>query len=196
MNQYDVQWPSPSSYGVDCVQSTIMAGPTLWFGYNDNDLEATETILGVACMFSKRELRKLHTTFGGFGLFNLPTEQLICRINILLQYYHMSTALSRKLDAFLRYLQLQLGTLHNPLCEKWGHLATSSWVKMLWRSLDKFNIQLHMKNPTIPYPHERDQVIIEMILKSISSRMVLQRRNWYGVRLQCIFLSDMVTADS
>jgi hypothetical protein len=31
-----------------------------------------------------RELRKLHTTFGNFGLFHLPTEQLICRINMLL----------------------------------------------------------------------------------------------------------------
>ena len=53
-----------------------------------NDLEAAESIfdkadyemmpiLGVACTV-KWELRKLHTTFGGFGLFHLPTEQLIC----------------------------------------------------------------------------------------------------------------------
>ena len=53
-----------------------------------NDLEATESIfdkadyemmpiLGVTRTV-KRELRKLHTTFGGFGLFHPPTEQLIC----------------------------------------------------------------------------------------------------------------------
>jgi hypothetical protein len=58
----------------------------------------TMPILGVACTV-KRELRKLHTTFGGFRLFHLPTEQLKCRINMLLQHYYSSTALSKKLDA-------------------------------------------------------------------------------------------------
>jgi hypothetical protein len=77
-----------------------------------NNLEATETIfdkadydmmplLGVVRTVT-RELRKLHTTFDGFGLFHLPTEQLICRINMLLQHYHISTALSKKLDASFR----------------------------------------------------------------------------------------------
>jgi hypothetical protein len=130
-----------------------------------NDLEATESIfnkadyemmpiLGVARTV-KRELRKLHTTFGGFGLFHLPTEQLICRLNMLLQHYHTSTALSKKLDASLKYLQLQLGTPYNLLTlsfEQWGYLAPLSWVKMLWRSLDTFNIQLHMKYPPLLFP--------------------------------------------
>ena len=81
-----------------------------------NNLEATESIfdkadyemmliLGVARTV-KRELRKLHTTFGSFGLFHLPTEQLICRLNMLLQHYHASTALSKKLDESFKYLQL------------------------------------------------------------------------------------------
>jgi hypothetical protein len=89
-------------------------------GTMTNDIEATDAIfdkddydimpiLGVARTV-KRELRKLHTTFGGFGLFHLPTEQLICRLNLLLQHYHTSTALSKKLDASFRFLQLQLGT--------------------------------------------------------------------------------------
>ena len=104
-----------------------------------NDLEATDAILnkddydimpilGVARTV-KRELRQLHTTFGRFGLFHLPTEQLICRINMLLQHYHTSTALSKKLDASFRFLQLQLGTPYNPLTlpfEQWGHLAPLS----------------------------------------------------------------------
>jgi hypothetical protein len=85
--------------------------PGLRYGLSTmtNDLDATEmifdeadfetmTILGVAGTV-KRELRKLHTTFGGFRLFHLPTEQLICRINMLLQHYHTSTALSKNFDA-------------------------------------------------------------------------------------------------
>jgi hypothetical protein len=140
-------------------------------GTMTNNLEATETIFdkadyetmqipGVACTV-KRELRKLHTTFSRFGLFHPPAEQLICRINMLLQHYHTSTALSKKLDASFQYLQLQLDTPHNPLTlpfKKWGYLTPLSWVKMLCQSLDKFKIQLHMKYPTIPSPRERDQV--------------------------------------
>ncbi len=85
-------------------------------------------ILGVVRTV-KRELRKLHPTFGGFSLFHLPTEQLICRINMLLQHYHTSTSISKKLDTSFRFLQLQLGTPHNPLTlpfDKWGYLAPLS----------------------------------------------------------------------
>jgi hypothetical protein len=77
-------------------------------------------------------LRKLHTTFGVFRLFSLPTKKLISRVNMLFQHYHVSTNLSRKLDALLRYLQLQLGTPQNPLTldfAKWGHLAPLSLTK-------------------------------------------------------------------
>jgi hypothetical protein len=87
----------------------LLPGLRYGLGTMTNDLEATEKIfdkadyeimpiLGVARTVN-RELRKLHTTFGGFGLFHLPTEQLICRINMLLQHYHTSMALSEKLDA-------------------------------------------------------------------------------------------------
>jgi hypothetical protein len=76
---------------------------------------------------------------------------------MLLQHYHTSTALSKKLDVSFKYLQLQLGTFYNPLTlsfEQWGYLAPLSWVKMLWRSLDTFNIQLHMKYPPLPFARE------------------------------------------
>jgi hypothetical protein len=92
-------------------------------------------ILGVARTLMTG-LQLLHTTFGGFELLSVATEQLICRINMLLQHYHTSTNLSRKLEASLRYLQLQLGTPHNPITldyDKWGHLAPLSWVKSIVR---------------------------------------------------------------
>jgi hypothetical protein len=67
--------------------------------------------------------------------------------------------------------------LPNPLTlpfKKWGHLEPLSWVKMLWCSLEKINIQLHMKYPILPLPQERDQVIMEIILKSVSSMAAIQ----------------------
>jgi hypothetical protein len=84
-----------------------------------------------------------------------------------MQHYHTSTNLSRKLDASLRYLQLQLGMPHNPLLldyTVWGHLAPLSWVKMLWQTLHYFDIHLHMAYPNIAFPWERDQVIMEIFL--------------------------------
>jgi hypothetical protein len=60
-------------------------------------------VLGVPWNVTKG-LRRLHTTFGGFGLLSQPTEQLISRVNMLMQHYHASTNLGRKLDASLRYL--------------------------------------------------------------------------------------------
>jgi hypothetical protein len=157
----------------------------------------SSNILGVARTV-KRELRNLHTTFCGFGLFHLPTEQLICRINMLLQHYHTSTTLSKKLDASFRLLQLQLGTPYNPLTlpfDKWGYLAHLSWVKVLWQSLDAFNIQLHMKYHPLPFPRERDQVIAEIILDGTLSTAEIKSLSHCRGMLQCIFLSDLATAD-
>ncbi len=121
-------------------------------------------VLGVICSVTKG-LHRLHRSFGGFGLFNLPVEQLICRENMLMQHYHTSTNLSRKLDASLRCLQLQLGTPHNPFLldyAVWCHLAPLLWVKMLWQTLHHFNIHLYMAYPSIAPPREMDQVLMEI----------------------------------
>ncbi len=104
----------------------------------------TLNVLGVMRNVT-RCLRKLHTTFGGFRLFDLPTEQLISRVNMVFQHYHASTNLSKKLDASLAYLQLQLGTPYNRFTldyNKWGDLAPLLLTKMQWKSLNKFNIML------------------------------------------------------
>ncbi len=45
---------------------------------------------------------------------------------------------------------------------KWGQLLPLCWVKMLWRLLQHFDIHLHMGFNKIPFPRERDQVIMEI----------------------------------
>ena len=94
----------------------LWPGVRYGLGTMTNDLEVTDNllhredyrmlnVLGVVCSVTK-DLRRLHTSFGGFGLFSLPVEQMIGRVNMLMQHYHTSTNLSKKLDASLRYLQL------------------------------------------------------------------------------------------
>ncbi len=133
-----------------------------------NNLEVTDNllhkedyrmlnILGVVCSITKG-FWHLHTSFGVFGLFDLPVEQLICCMNMLMQHYHTPTNLSRKLDTLLQYLQLQLGMPQNPFLldySVWGHLAPISWVKMLWGTLHHFDIHLYMAYPNIALPWER-----------------------------------------
>ena len=117
---------------------------------------------------------------------------------MLMQYYHTLTNLSRKLDASLRYLQLQLGMPHNPLLldyDVWGHLAPLLWVKMLWQTLHHFDIHLHMAYPTIALPWERDQVIMEIFLTTDLGPDLLRSLGRCRVAHEAIFLSDLTTAD-
>jgi hypothetical protein len=106
--------------------------------------------------------------------------------------------LGKKLDATLRYLQLQLGMPHNPFTldyKRWSQLAPLLWVKMLWRSLHHFNIHLHMSFPTLPSPRERDQVIMEIFLaKDLSPTTTSSLSRCRGF-CEAFFLSDITTAD-
>ena len=154
-------------------------------------------ILGIARTI-KRGWRRLHTTFGGFGLLNFPTEQLICRLNLLLQHYHTSSMLIQKLDGSLHYLQLQLGT---PTCpfylgyDKWSFLLPLCWVKVLWRTLKASELERHMQFTDIPYPRQRDQVIMEIVQERARNKEEILSMNRCKGALQSMFLSDIVTAD-
>ncbi len=85
----------------------LWPGVRYGLGTTTNNLEVTDNllhkedyrmlnVLGVVRSMTK-DLHWRHMSFGGFGLFNLPVEQLIGRVNMLMQHYHTSTNLSRKL---------------------------------------------------------------------------------------------------
>jgi hypothetical protein len=163
----------------------------------DNVNYRTLNILGILCNITK-ELRKINTTFGSFGMFDLPMEQLIKRVNMFFQHYHVSTNLSKKLVASLGYLQLQAGTPHNPFTHdysKWGELAPLSWVIMLWKSLHYFDITLYMSFPTIKPPRECNQVIMEIMLSQDLDPTKIVRVNRCRIHLEVQFLSDIMMAN-
>ncbi len=185
-------WPR-LRYGLCTMRNNIKLAVRL---LNNADYK-TLNVLGIFRNVTKG-LQKIHTAFIGFGLFDLSTEQLISRVNMFFQHYHVSTNLSKKLDMSLGYLQLQVGMPHNPFNQdysKWGSLAPLSWVKMLWKSLHHFNIMLYMSFPTIKSPRERDQVIMEIILSQNLDFTDITRINRYCVYLQALFLLDITTAD-
>ena len=122
-------------------------------------------VLGVASTI-KAGWRKLHSIFGGIGLYNFVTEQLIERLYLLLQHYRTSSLLSKKLDVSIAYLQLQLGVNVCPFdldYEDWHYMAPLSWVKMLWRTLQVTGFEIHLEYDEIPFPRARDFLIIDKL---------------------------------
>ena len=117
---------------------------------------------------------------------------------MLMQHYHTPTNLSRKLDASIRYLQLQLGHNKNSShldYNTWGHLALISWAKMMWRSLQYYQVRINMKYKEIPYPREIDKVVMDIIVAAGLTRVEICSLNRCRCFLRAIFLSDMATAD-
>ena len=164
----------------------------------DNVDYKTLNVLGILRNVTKG-LQRIHTTFGGVGLFNLPTEPLISRINMpFFQHYHVSTNFSKKLDTWLGYLQLQIRTPNNPFLQdyaKLSYLAPLSCIKILWKSLHHFEIMLYMKFPNIKPPRENDRVFMDIILDHPLDPLEVIEHNRCQVSLQAIFLSDITTAD-
>ena len=154
-------------------------------------------ILGIARTV-KVGRRKLHSTFGGFGIMNLATEQLTERLNLLLQHYSTATPISDKLNSLLRYLQLQLGTSKCSLdlpYDNWAYLAPLSWIKMLCRTLQVTGFQLHLKYDELPAPRRGDVVIMELALDTGLDKDDLMSVSRVKGKLGVIFLSDMTTAN-
>jgi hypothetical protein len=110
----------------------------------------------------------------------------------------MPSNISKKLDISLRYLQLQIGTPYNPSnldYKQWGFLAPLWWVKMLWSSLQHFNITIQMNFPSIPHQRECDKIIMDLIQKYNLTQAVVKSLSRCRGKLETIFLSDIMTAD-
>jgi hypothetical protein len=103
MGNLDGNWSPAQSYSMGCIQARTLAGIRYRLGTMTNDLEPAKKLLDSANYKTlnmlgvmrnvTRDLWKLHTIFRGFGLFDLPMEQLIRQVNMLFQHYHVSTNL-------------------------------------------------------------------------------------------------------
>lgn len=142
--------------------------------------------------------RRLHQTFGGIGLLHLPTEQLICRLNILQQHYASSSTVGLKLSCSLHWLQIQLGHDDNPLLldyDKWSFLTCRSWWVELWHSLHKSSITLTLRYKRHPKPRKNDMTIMGFLMDTNIPKCTMTNMNRCRNYLQVLFLSDICTAD-
>ena len=142
--------------------------------------------------------RKLHQSFGGIGLLHLPTEKLICRLNILQQHYGTQSIVGQKLSCSLHWLQLQLGHNDNPLLldySQWNHLTCRSWWVELWQSLHNTPVTLRLKYRRQLPPRKFDATIMTFLMNHDLPMSTLAGMNRCRNFLNALFLSDITTAD-
>jgi hypothetical protein len=92
---------------------------------------------------------------------------------------------------------LELGLLFQPLQElyqKYGHLVTHSWMKMLWEKLSMFNVHTVVPDLPLRFSREGNQFIMQVLVEAGYTGEALRHLNRVRVSLQALFLSDIIRA--
>lgn len=199
----------PAYLGWMAYNHKLWASVRYGIGAMTNDIEVVDcfldkldylmmNVLGVCCKI-KVGWRKLHSTFGGIGLYNFVTEQLTERLNLLLRHYGAGSLLSDKLETSLAYLQLQLGVKCCPLelvYDEWHYMTPLSWTKMLWRILQATGFEVRLDYERDPLPRERDCLIMDVLREACQGNQeIMMSLTTVRGYLEAIFMSDIVTTD-
>ena len=98
----------------------------------------------------------------------LTIEATAASLNLFLQHYGTDTSLGTYLTASIENLQLELGVAGCPFnydFKIWGELATDTWVKAIWERVWHFDLSLEIDYKTLEMPRERDECIMERLVK-------------------------------
>jgi hypothetical protein len=143
------------------------------------------------------ESRSMDAGFFGVGLPHLGIEALIAMANKLLMHYgcHTATGWFMQMSYSLFYLELGLlFQLPQELYQKYGHLVTHLWMKILWEKLSMFNVHTVIADLPLRFSREGDQFIMQVLVEAGYTGEALRRLNRIRVSLQKLFLSDILTA--
>ena len=117
----------------------------------------------------------------GLGIQHLYTEQGIQKLGSLLRWTQVSTGLSGMLQrTTLQELKMELGlngSVLNHSFKRLGHLATKSWVKVLWQFLQENGLQIMDDIPDFEELRTGDQCLMELILLAGFTGRELRRIN-------------------
>jgi hypothetical protein len=153
--------------------------------------------LGGIAQTTTVESRTIDAGFYGIGLPNLGVEALVMMTNKLIMHYGCNMATRKLMQTLYSLLFVKVGLSFHPLqepYERYGYLATHSWMKMLWEKLSTFNVKLIEANTIQKYPRENNQFIMQVLVKSGHSGDMLKRLNCVQILQQLLFMSDILTA--
>ncbi len=103
------------------------------------------------------------------GFFNLSIKQYISWLKVLLQHYGASFMTSKKLQASLEAMQLEVGCRGDPLNKNYGKLgllAMEGWVEAVWEHASYFGYTVMLDYPIELLPWERDCYLVDIFLES------------------------------
>ena len=86
----------------------------------------------------------------------------------LLQHYGAGFTISKKLEASLKAMQLEIGCTGNPLNEDYatlGPLATEGWVKAVWERASHYGYKVALDYPTEELPRKNDCSLMSIFLE-------------------------------
>jgi hypothetical protein len=78
--------------------------------------------------------------------------------------------------------------------DRYNHLVTHTWMKMLWEKVSKFGLTVTAPHPTGGFPREGDEFIMQVILRAGYNSNEVRRINKMRVSMQVLFMSDILTA--
>ena len=141
--------------------------------------------------------RAIDAGFFGVGLPHLGVEALVAMSNKLLMHCGCDTATGRLMQVSYHLFYLELGLSFHPMQESYqefGHLATHSWMKMLWEKMSLFDIEVVFADISPHFPRDGDQFIMQVLSKAGYKGEALRCLNKVRILQQALFLSDVLTA--
>ena len=104
----------------------------------------------------------------GFGLPNIFMEQTIDQIDSLVYHIGSGSFVEDAMIISYEQLQLELGSQSSVLSldfNRWGYLATPSWMTALWSGASKFNMQITMfSRKNLPLQRSRDSFLMDQFV--------------------------------
>ena len=141
--------------------------------------------------------RAIDSGFYGVGLPHVAVEATIAMTNKLLMHFGCSTATGRFMQISYSLLLVELGMLFQPLqvdYEKYSHLVTHTWMKILWEKVSIFGIIVTTPSAIGSFPREGDDFIMQVIMRAGYTSDEVKRINRVRVSMQALFMSDILTA--
>ena len=189
-----------------CVRSAV-AYPLVGQMCTVEDLKCTQVVMDqIACHalglneHFPRALLHGPVALGGVGVPTLWAESLAEKLSYFVHHMRVRDDVGKQLQVSTAIAQLEVGTgvpFFQLPHEKWGHLATLSWVVHLWQSCSRVAIDVKAaagQHWVPPLQTENDDYIMERVMRRYS-RKVSIKLNHCRRYLQLVTTSDLFLHD-
>jgi hypothetical protein len=136
--------------------------------------------------------------FQGIGVPHPFALQMTKHLDMLLRHPGNRTKSGVFLEAILQAHQLETGTAYGIFQQVYDNtaiLASNTWVKRVWQSLDEYRVHLEFSSPGLELLRDGDRLLMDIFMDASVDQLSLKWLNWCREYLHVVTLSDLVTAD-